>query len=121
MLPFAPRKNASFAERKADARAQVRKFAPRGAAQVQRSLIVNQTEMLHQMCQSVLSEADIKAICKNRGLPGDAVSSRSLLESLFMSETGMAATLAALDRTEIALLHLLKAVGKPVDVAFFSR
>ena len=33
----------------------------------------------------------------------------------------MAATLAALDRTEIALLHLLKAVGKPVNVAFFSR
>jgi hypothetical protein len=82
---------------------------------------VNQTEMLHQMCHSVLSEADIKAICKNRGLLGDVVSSRSLLESLFMSETGVAATLAALDRTEIALLHLLKAVGKPVDVAFFSR
>jgi hypothetical protein len=82
---------------------------------------VNETEMLHQMCHSVLSEADIKAICKNRGLPRHAVSSRSLLESLFVSDAGVAAALAALDRTEIALLHLLKAVGKPVDVAFFSR
>ena len=70
---------------------------------------MNQTEMLHQMCHSVLSEADIKAICKNRGLPGQAASSRSLLESLFVSDTGVAAALAALDRTEIALLHLLKA------------
>ena len=82
---------------------------------------MNQTEMLHQMCHSVLSEADVKAICKNRGLPGQAAPSRSLLESLFVSDTGMAAALAALDRTEIALLHLLKAFGKPVDVAFFSR
>ena len=82
---------------------------------------MNQTEMLHQMCHSVLSEADVRAICKNRGLPGQAASSRSLLESLFAVDTGMAATLAALDRTEIAMLHLLKAFGKPVDVAFFSR
>ena len=82
---------------------------------------MNQTEMLHQMCHSVLSEADVRAICKNRGLPGQAASSRSLLESLFVSDTGVAAALAALDRTEIALLHLLKAIGKPVDVAFFSR
>jgi hypothetical protein len=81
---------------------------------------MNGTDMLHQMCQSVLSEADIKAICKNRGLPSHAASSRSLLESRFVSDTGVAATLAALDRTEIALLHLLKAVGNSVGVAFFS-
>ena len=85
------------------------------------SLAVNQTEMLHQMCHSVLSEADLKAICKNRGLPSHAASSRGLLESLFTSDTGVAAVLATLDRTEIALVHLLRAFGKPVDVAFFSR
>jgi hypothetical protein len=82
---------------------------------------VDQTEMLRQMCDEVLSEADVKAICKHRGLPGAAASSRSLLESLFVSDTGVAAVLGTLDRTEIALLHLLKAYGKPVDVAFFSR
>jgi hypothetical protein len=76
--------------------------------------------MLRQMCQSVLSEADVRAICKARGLPDHAASSRSLLESYFLSDTGVAVALAAIDRTEIALLHLLKAVGKPVGVAFFS-
>src|SRR4051794_30594432 len=47
------------------------------------SCVVNQTEMLHQMCHEVLAEADIRAICKNRGLPIQAVSSRPMLESLF--------------------------------------
>jgi len=81
---------------------------------------VNQTDMLHQMCQSLLSEADVKAICKNRGLPGHAASSPSVLESLFLSDTGVAAAMASLEPGEIALLHLLNAVDKPVDVAFFS-
>ncbi len=77
--------------------------------------------MLHQMCHEVLAEADVRAICKNRGLPNQAASSRSTLEALFLSETGVAAAMRALDRTEIALLHLLGAQDKPVDVAFFSR
>ena len=38
---------------------------------------MNQTEMLHQMCHEVLAEADVRAICKNRGLPNQAASSRS--------------------------------------------
>jgi hypothetical protein len=81
---------------------------------------VNQTKMLHQMCHDVLSEADIKAICKNRGLPNQAASSRPLLETLFLSDTGVAAALRKLERTESALLHLLSRLDKPVDVAFFS-
>jgi hypothetical protein len=82
---------------------------------------VNQTEMLHQMCNEVLAEADIRAICKNRGLPNQAASSRPMLEILFLSDEGVAAAMRALDRTEIALLHLLRSQDKPVDVAFFSR
>jgi hypothetical protein len=82
---------------------------------------VNQTEMLHQMCHEVLTEADIRAICKNRGLPDQAASSRHLLESLFLSDAGVAVALGTLDRSEIALLHLLRSHDKPVDVAFFSR
>src|SRR5438132_6597792 len=77
--------------------------------------------MLHQMCQHVLAEADVKAICKNRGLPNQAASSRHLLENLFLSDAGVAVALRTLDRTEIALLHLLRGQDKPVDVAFFSR
>src|ERR1700722_9613554 len=77
--------------------------------------------MLHQMCHEVLAEADIKAICKNRGLPNLAASSRQVLENLFLSDAGVAVALRALDRTEIALLHLLRGHDKPVDLAFFSR
>src|SRR4051812_36138821 len=82
---------------------------------------MNQTKMLHQMCHEVLAEADVRAICKSRGLPNQAASSRPLLESLYLSDTGVAAATMTLDRTEIALLHLLGSQDKPVDVAFFSR
>ncbi len=82
---------------------------------------MNQTEMLHQMCHEVLAEADVRAICKNRGLPNQAASSRPLLESLFLSDTGVADAMNTLDRTESALLHLLRSQDGPVDVAFFRR
>lgn len=82
---------------------------------------MNQAEMLHQMCHEVLAEADVRAICKNRGLPSQAASSRPLLESLVLSDAGVAAAMLTLDRTEIALLHLLGSQDKPVDVAFFRR
>ncbi len=82
---------------------------------------MNQTEMLHQMCHEVLAEADVKAICKNRGLPSQAASSRPLLETLFLSDVGVADAMRALAPAEIALLHLLSGQDKPVDVAFFSR
>src|SRR6266571_4249180 len=76
--------------------------------------------MLHQMCHEVLAEADVRAICKNRGLPNQAASSRQMLETLFLSDTGVAAVMRTLDRPEIALLHLLGSHDKPVDVAFFT-
>ena len=82
---------------------------------------MNRTDMLHQMCREVLTPADIKAICRNRGLPAQASSSTSLFEHLFLSDTGVVAALKTLDRNEIALLHLLKALDKPVDIAFFHR
>lgn len=81
---------------------------------------MNQTEMLHQMCHEVLADADVRAICKNRGLPRQAASSRSMLKTLFLTEAGVAAAMRALDRTVIALLHLLESQDKPVDVSFFS-
>src|ERR1043166_793600 len=77
--------------------------------------------MLHQMCHEVLAEADVRAICKSRGLPNQAASSRPMLESLFLSDAGVADAMRTLDRAEIALLHLLGSLDKPVDVAFFSR
>ena len=82
---------------------------------------MNQPQMLHQMCCEVLAEADVRAICKSRGLPNQAASSRPMLESLFLSDAGVAVAMRTLDRAEIALLHLLGSLDKPVDVAFFSR
>src|SRR3954468_22702683 len=83
--------------------------------------VVNQTEMLHQMCHEVLAEADVRAICKHRGLPNQAASSRPMLETLFLSDVGVAGAMRTLDRTEIALLHLLRFQDRPVDVTFFGR
>ena len=82
---------------------------------------MNQMEMLHQMCHEVLAEADVRAICKNRELPRQAASSRQMLETLLLSDVGAAAAMGRLDRTEIALLHLLRIHDKPVDVTFFKR
>jgi hypothetical protein len=82
---------------------------------------MDQSGMLHHMCSDLLAAVDMKAICKYRGLPVQAATSRPLLESLFLSDTGVAAALATLDRTEVALLHLLHALGKPVDVSLFGR
>ena len=78
------------------------------------------SDMLHKMCELVLAGTDIKALCKARGLPSQATSSRSVLETLFLSPQGVSSVFNSLDRHEIALLHLLKNSDSPVDVAFFS-
>jgi hypothetical protein len=70
------------------------------------------------MCHEVLAEADVRAICKNRGLPNQAASSRPMLETLFLSDAGVAVA-CALDQLS-ALLHLLRSQDKPVGVSFFS-
>jgi len=82
---------------------------------------VNLTDMIQQMCRGVLSQADIKAICKARSLPAAAADSHTLLETLFVTDTGLAAAVQTLQRNEVAALHMLLAIGKPVDVSFFRR
>jgi len=82
---------------------------------------VNDTDMLHQMCHGQLSRADMKAICKNRRLPGQAASSGNLLEGLFFSDTGVADALETLEPDEIAAMYLLGTQEEPVDLTFFSR
>ena len=77
------------------------------------------SEMLHQMCHVVLAGTDVKAVCKARGFPSQAASSRGVRETLFLSSQGLSQVFDSLDRNEIALLHLLKNTG-PVNVAFFS-
>jgi len=79
------------------------------------------SEMLHQMCHGVLTGVDVKALCKARGFPPEAATSRGVLEALFLSPRGLSDVFDGLDANEITVMHMLKSAGGPVDVAFFSR
>ena len=82
---------------------------------------MNTSNMLTEMCQQVLSAADIKAISKSRGFSAREASSRTIFESYFLSDIGVEAAMASLSQEEVALLHLLKLEGKVVDIRFFER
>ena len=82
---------------------------------------MNPSQMLSQMCHEVLSNVDIKAISKNRGLAAKEVTSRALFENFFLSDIGLAAVFNTLTPEEVALIHLLKSTGEAVDIAFFAR
>ncbi len=77
--------------------------------------------MLTEMCQQVLSAADIKAICKSRGFSSREASSRTLFESYLLSDIGVETALASLSQEKVILLHLLKLEGQAVDIRFFER
>jgi len=79
------------------------------------------SDMLHRMCHVMLAGTDVKALCKARGLPREATTSRGVLETLFLSPQGLADVFESLDANEIAALHLLKTSNGPVGVDFFSR
>jgi hypothetical protein len=82
---------------------------------------MNASQMLHQMCHQVLSDTDVKAICKSRGFSAQEAASRALFENFFLSDIGLEAAIGSLTREEVTLLHLLKFVGGTVDIAFFER
>jgi hypothetical protein len=82
---------------------------------------MNVSRMLYEMCHSVLSTADIKAICKGRGFSDAALASRSVLEQVFLSALGVTSMLNSLSEAEVATLHLLHLHDHEVDVTFFQR
>lgn len=82
---------------------------------------MNQAELLHTMCHDVLSNADVKAISKQRGFSDVEAGTRALFESFFLSEIGVAAVMQSLSRKEVALLHLLHTRTQLVDITFFAR
>jgi len=82
---------------------------------------MNPTQMLYEMCHSVLTNADIKAICKSRGFSDQETRTRSLFENVFLSSSGVEAAMSTLTPMEIAALHLLRQENRTVDVAFFER
>ncbi len=82
---------------------------------------MNEKSMLHDMCRTFLTNPDIKAICKNRGFSAREAKTRLIFENFFLTETGVATSLATLTNDEIAILHVLKSIGKPEKVSVFSR
>ena len=82
---------------------------------------MNASQMLHKMCHEVLSNADVKAICKSRGFSTKETASRALFENFFLSDIGVEATIGSLTKEETVLLHLLKFIGDEVDISFFAR
>ncbi len=76
--------------------------------------------MLQQMCHQVLAKVDLKAIAKSRGFPTSA-SNPGIMAGLFLTDQGLVDAMKSLDKKEFGLLHLLKAVGKPVTISFFER
>lgn len=78
------------------------------------------SKMLTDMCQQVLSAADLKAICKSRGFSDREAASRAVFENYFLSDIGLEAALASLSREEISILHLLKRESQTVDIRFFE-
>ena len=76
--------------------------------------------MLNRMCQAVLAQTDVKAICKARGFPPEAAKSRGILETLFLSSQGVRDVFDSLESDEKCLLHRLKGSGGSVDAVFFA-
>jgi len=82
---------------------------------------INLSEMVYQMCHTVLSAADMKAISKNRGFSERETASRSTFETRWLSSTGVEAMMKSLSTAEITALHLLSMENRVVTIAFFER
>ncbi len=83
--------------------------------------ILKETEIAEKMCKEELAAADVKAICKARGFSIPDTRSPALFESLLLSDLGLQSVFGALERVEIIMLHLLKGLKKPVNIAAFER
>jgi hypothetical protein len=57
---------------------------------------MNTTTLLHQMCHTDLSQADVNAIGKNRGFSRREIASRTALESIYLSPVGVEKAMATL-------------------------
>jgi len=71
----------------------------------QRSSLTEQ-EMLRTMIPE-LTQADLKAIGRNRGFGPESIASRELMQHVFLSEQGVVSAIAELTPLELMGLHLL--------------
>ena len=79
------------------------------------------SEMLTDMYMNCLKNADLKAICENRGFSIDEVSSFPLFRKVYLSSRGLQSALGSLSKDEIVLLYIMKFTEKPVTITFFQH
>ena len=83
--------------------------------------IMNKTTLLHHMCSDDLTQADIRAIGKSRGLSRTEIANRTTFENFYLSPVGVEQAMATLTPAEIALLHLLHMTDKIATLEDFGR
>jgi hypothetical protein len=86
----------------------------------ERSSTLAEQDMVRTMILE-LTQADLKAIGRHRGLGAETVASMELMAHVFLSEQGVVSALAGLTSVELAGLHLLNCLHDRVDIEFFER
>lgn len=82
---------------------------------------MNKATLLHRMCNNDLTQADINAIGKSRGLSRTEIANRLTFENFYLSPVGVEQAMATLTQAEIALLHLLHMTNEIVTLEVFER
>ena len=68
--------------------------------------------MVDEMYDEALNAAELGSIGKSRGFTKSELSSKTLFETVFLTERGLESAFMALDQKEIALLHLLSHIKR---------
>ncbi len=84
-------------------------------------MAIKPEQIVQDMCKTELNGADIRAICKARGFSFVNADSPSVFENFFISDIGLQEAYASLSRKDIAMLHFLTLIKKPVDITLFER
>lgn len=77
-------------------------------------------KMLDNMFETGLTAQERNALCRSRGFSQREISTPNLFKNVFLSDRGLQAAFASLERDEIAALHIMKFGEKVVDVTFFQ-
>ena len=76
---------------------------------------------IDRMFDALLTDAEVKAIARNRGFPAGSGASRSTIKNMFSSTLGLDEVLSSLTVEELVILHMLARLKSPCDVSFFER
>ena len=82
---------------------------------------MDEKTMLKKMCHDFLTGTDIREICKNRHFAQANAASGVVIESLFLTGSGLEAAISSLSRKEIIILHLMNFKRDMEDIPFFVR